>query len=220
MRVLIADDHVLFRSGCRLMLEELEPGVEVIETADFGGALSSLETNPDIDLLIIDLVMPGMESVTSIDRLRKLAPDVPLVMCSAFERAADAREALRLGAAGYVPKSSPKQVIMRSLELILSGGTYFPPELLSGESEDRVPSGPSGLGEAPMPDIDVKLTRRQRDVLQLMSEGRTNREIAQALGLAEGTVKVHVAAVLKALNVSNRTQAVLAATRPAPRPAH
>ena len=213
MRVLIADDHVLFRSGCRLMLEELEPGVEVIETADLGATLDCLEANGDIDLLIVDLVMPGMESVTSIGRLRKQAPDVPLVMCSAFERAADAREALHLGAAGYIPKSSAKPVIMRALELILSGGTYFPPELLSGEWQERMPAEPKGLREASIGDLDVKLTRRQRDVLGLMSEGRSNRQIASALGLAEGTVKVHVAAVLKALNVSNRTQAVLAATR-------
>ena len=165
------------------------------------------------DLVILDLVMPGMESVTSIDRLRKQSPDVPLVMCSAFERAADAREALRLGAAGYIPKSSPKPVIMKALELILSGGTYFPPELLSGEAFERMPAEPGGLRAASIGQLDVKLTRRQRDVLQLMSEGRSNRQIAGALGLAEGTVKVHVAAVLKALNVTNRTQAVLAATR-------
>jgi DNA-binding NarL/FixJ family response regulator len=215
MRVLIADDHVLFRSGCRLMLEELQPGVDVIETADLGATLSCLEANRDIDLVILDLVMPGMESVTSIDRLRKQSPDVPLVMCSAFERAADAREALRLGAAGYIPKSSPKPVIMRALELILSGGTYFPPELLSGESFKRMPTEPGRLRGGSLGELDVKLTRRQRDVLQLMSEGRSNREIATALGLAEGTVKVHVAAVLKALNVTNRTQAVLAVTRPA-----
>ena len=118
MRVLLADDHALFRNGCRMMLEELNSGVIVDEATNLGEALGLLEGSSDFDLVILDLVMPGMDSISSINKMRKLAPDVPLVMLSAFERPSDAREALRLGAAGYIPKSFPKQVIMRALELI------------------------------------------------------------------------------------------------------
>jgi DNA-binding NarL/FixJ family response regulator len=158
--------------------------------------------------------MPGMESGSGVAQLRKLAPAVPLVILSAYERPSDARAALAVGAAGYIQKSSPKQVIMRALQLVLSGGSYFPPELLSGVERGQPPPLPPGLKpEEESGELDAALTKRQRDVLDLMGEGRSNREIATALGLAEGTVKVHVAAVLKALNVSNRTQAVLAAGR-------
>ncbi len=212
MKVLLADDHAVFRSGCRLLVEDLESEVEIHETADFTQTLEYLKTHTDIDLVIIDLVMPGMNSVNSLTRLRKLVPDVPLVILSAYERTSDARAALNIGAAGYIPKSSPKQVILRALQLIMSGGSYFPPELLSGEAEGLAPPG-SGQTTVELGEAGAALTRRQRDVLDLMAQGRSNREIAESLGLAEGTVKVHVAAVLRTLNVSNRTQAVLAVSR-------
>jgi DNA-binding NarL/FixJ family response regulator len=213
MKVLLADDHGLFRSGCRLLVEELEPGAEIHETADYPQTLEYLKAHPETDLVIIDLVMPGMNSVNSLTRLRKLVPDVPLVILSAYERSSDARQALNLGAAGYIPKSSPKKVILRALQLIMSGGSYFPPELMSGVSQGPAPPGSDRKPTAETDEVGAALTRRQRDVLDLMAQGKSNREIAQGLGLAEGTVKVHVAAVLRTLNVSNRTQAVLAAAR-------
>ncbi len=214
MQILIADDHALFRSGCRLMVEELEPEATVYEANDLKSTLQVVEDHADLDLLVLDLVMPGMESGSGVSRIRKLAPAVPLVILSAYERPSDARGALAMGAAGYIQKSSPKQVIMRALQLILSGGNYFPPELLSGEGDGEMPPPLRGAqGFEVSEEVSAALTRRQRDVLELMAQGRSNREIAEALGLAEGTVKVHVAAVLRALNVSNRTQAVLASGR-------
>lgn len=200
------------------MVEELEPGVEVFEAGDLKTTLDVLEEHPDMDLLILDLVMPDMDGGAGVSRLRKLAPAVPLVILSAYERPSDAREAFGMGAAGYIPKSSPKQVIMRALQLVLSGGSYFPPELLSGEEDSFAapaqPALPPGMSEtAGGGNRSAVLTKRQRDVLDLMAQGRSNREIAERLGLAEGTVKVHVAAVLRALNVSNRTQAVLVSGR-------
>lgn len=196
------------------MVEELAQGATVYETGDLKGTLEVLEGHPDLDLIIMDLVMPGMETGSGISKLRKLAPAVPVVILSAYERPSDARDALAVGAAGYIQKSSPKKVIMHALQLVLSGGSYFPPELLSGEEEDESPTIRPGVGESILSEeVSASLTKRQQDVLELMAQGRSNREIAEALGLAEGTVKVHVAAVLRALNVSNRTQAVLASGR-------
>ncbi len=196
------------------MVEDLEQGATVYESKDLKSTLQALEEHPDLDLVIMDLVMPGMESGSGVSQLRKLAPAVPLVILSAYDRPSDARSAFAMGAAGYIQKSSPKQVIMHALQLVLSGGSYFPPELLSGEDEVETPPAGSGFGESMLSDeVSASLTKRQQDVLGLMAQGRSNREIAEALGLAEGTVKVHVAAVLRALNVSNRTQAVLASGR-------
>lgn len=214
MQILIADDHALFRSGCRLMVEELESDVTIYETSDFQSTLETVEQHPDLDLVILDLVMPGMESSAGVQHLRRIAPAVPLVILSAYERPSDARRALSEGAAGYIQKSSPKKVIMRALQLVLSGGSYFPPELLSGKDGlESSPLPPGGIESEASEEVKASLTKRQRDVLDLMAQGRSNREIATALGLAEGTVKVHVAAVLRTLNVSNRTQAVLALGR-------
>lgn len=214
MLILIADDHALFRSGCRLMVEELEPEATVYEANDLKSTLEVLKEHPDLDLVILDLVMPGMESGAGVSRLRKLAPALPLVILSAYETPSDARAALAMGAAGYIQKSSPKKVIMRALQLVISGGSYFPPELLSGTEAGGSALMPPGTEKSAVSEeVSAVLTKRQRDVLELMAQGRSNRKIAEALGLAEGTVKVHVAAVLRALNVSNRTQAVLASGR-------
>ncbi|GEO80347.1 LuxR C-terminal-related transcriptional regulator [Pararhodospirillum oryzae] len=219
MRLLIADDHELFRDGLRLVLGDLAPEVEVVEARSFDEALALVGAEPAgaFDLLLVDLVMPGLPWTEGLARLRALAPDSPIVVLSAGEDGALVREAVHRGAAGFISKAASSKVILGALKLVLSGGLYLPPTLL-----DDAPA-PAGLGHAgshaqggpgaPDPALASPLTPRQREVLALIGQGKSNKEIAHALALSEGTVKLHVTAILKALGANNRTGAVIAAQR-------
>ncbi len=212
MRVLIADDHSLFREGCKLLLQDLDPGMEVVEAGDFGEVQKKLENHEDFDLILLDLRMPGMGEIEGVKRARQLAPSTPLVILSALDDPYYAQKAIDQGAAGFIPKSSNHTVIASALKLILAGGNYVPPSLMSRPSNapqsDRPKRSPGELYAA----VEKVLTPRQMDVMRLLARGESNKGIAEALGLSEGTVKVHVAAILKALNAANRTQAVLIAS--------
>jgi len=209
MDVLIADDHPLVREGCKMLVEQLDPKARVCEANDFDQVLSIVGEQPDLDLVLLDLVMPGMHDAESIKTLLERLPDAVVVVVSAHADAAAARRALRAGAAGYIPKSASRDVTINALRLILTGGRYFPPELLeNGPRPTR-----AGLAEGLRPYEATPLTRRQLEVLKLMASGYKNSHIAEQLGLAVGTVKVHIAAIYKVLNVANRTQAVTKASR-------
>lgn len=212
MRVLIADDHSLFREGCKLLLQDLDPDIEVFEAGDFGEVQKKLENHEDFDLILLDLRMPGMGEVEGVKRARQLAPATPLVILSALDDPYYAQKAIDHGAAGFIPKSSNHTVIASALKLILAGGNYVPPSLMSrpgtAPQSDRPKRSSGELYAA----VEKVLTPRQMDVMRLLARGESNKGIAEALGLSEGTVKVHVAAILKALNAANRTQAVLIAS--------
>lgn len=207
MRILIADDHALFRDGLRLQLEAHDPSMQVLEAADFESVFEQARETDPPDLVLIDLAMPGMDWHQALPLLRKRCPDATVVVVSASDARDDILAALNCGAAGYIPKSSPGKVMLRALELVLSGGIYVPPEVLSWV-------GPTGKSAA-AGEVSTahSLTPRQIEVLSLMAEGQSNKMIARTLDLSEGTVKLHVAAVLKALGADNRTQAVLVAVR-------
>jgi DNA-binding NarL/FixJ family response regulator len=207
MRILIADDHALFRDGLRLQLEAHDPSMQVLEAADFDSVFEQARETDPPDLVLIDLGMPGMDWHQALPLLRKRCPDATVVVVSASDARDDILAALNCGAAGYVPKSSPGKVMLRALELVLSGGIYVPPEVLSW-----VGSTGKGSAAGEVPGVH-SLTPRQIEVLTLMAEGQSNKKIARTLDLSEGTVKLHVAAVLKALGADNRTQAVLVAVR-------
>jgi DNA-binding NarL/FixJ family response regulator len=149
----------------------------------------------------VDLQMPGMDGVAGVRRLRALFPTVPLVVVSAEQEPATVRAAFVAGAAAYLPKSEPPEVLQQALRLVLAGGTYTPALALADLRSD---------GAAPRPDLHA-LTPRQRDVLRGLSRGLPNKLIARELGLSEGTVKIHIAAVLRALRARNRTEAVVLA---------
>ena len=207
MKILVADDHVLFRSGMRHVLRELDGAVDVIEAGNFDAVHREMETHRDMDLALVDLDMPGMNGWTGVKTLSQSFPDIPLVMVSGSETAEHVRRALANGAMGYIPKTSGVDVMVAALRLVLSGGVYLPPTLLGDEG---------GPGNAPIRRIEdgaPHLTRRQLDVLRLMAEGRSNKEIARILDIAEGTVKIHVSAVIDVLGCANRTEAVTTATR-------
>ena len=209
MKILIADDHELFREGLRHVLGQLEDNVQVVEAGDFSQAFVLAESHPDIDIVLLDLNMPGANWDEGLPRLRStLPPDVPVVVLSAADDRRSVLQAVEMGAAGYIPKTSSSRVMLSALKLVLSGGVYLPPALI----ERSTPRG-EGLNPAVVEQAMSILTPRQREVLGLLGEGKSNKEIARILELAEGTVKLHVTAILKALNVNNRTRAVVAAAQ-------
>lgn len=208
MKILIADDHALFREGLRYLLAGLDDNVEVFEAKDGAEALALVAAHPDLDLILLDLAMPGMDGFVGLRALRARVPAVPIVILSSSEEPTDIRLALDGGAMGFVPKSSGSEVMLGALRLVLAGGVYLPPAFL-----ERSRAGKSPIMSAAPTLENLGLTARQYDVLRLLGHGKSNKEIARVLDLAEGTVKLHVSAILKALDAANRTQAVIAAAR-------
>jgi DNA-binding NarL/FixJ family response regulator len=204
MKILICDDHELFRAGLRLVLARLEESTELIDASSAEETFRVAEADPDLDLVLMDLGMPGMDGLSALGVLRDRFPALPVVIVSASERDADVRAAIDRGASGFIPKSSSAPVLLAALRLVLSGGVYLPPLVLAA-------SAPAPGGAPPATDRRreraAALTPRQLEVLDLMAKGRTNREICDRLGIAEGTVKAHVATILEALDVANRTEA-------------
>jgi DNA-binding NarL/FixJ family response regulator len=207
MKLLVVDDHPLFREGLRNVVDALGSDVQVTEARDFSEALSALQPGADFDLILLDLKIPGMPDSSGIKQLRDRAPDVPVVVVSALEDRRVVAEAFQHGAIGYIPKTSNSEVMINALKLVLAGGKYLPP-IMAGAYDTGLGTG---AGDGGKPSDAPRLTRRQRDVLALIGHGKSNKEIADSLGLAEGTVKIHVTAILKALKASNRTQAAIAA---------
>jgi DNA-binding NarL/FixJ family response regulator len=218
MTIVLADDHALFRAGMAHLLSDLRRPVKVLEVASRDDVVAALERG-DVDLVLVDLMMPGMDKGPGLSDLKALAGDVPVTVVSMLDSPRDIREAIAAGASGYIPKSSTPSVMLRAIELILSGGVYLPPAALGTGPVAVTPAPlPSprptlvGVPEAEMPAGDGKpLTRRQQAVLRELATGKSNKEIAFALDLAEATVKVHIAAIMRALNAQNRTQVVLTA---------
>jgi len=210
MKLLIADDHELFRDGLRHVLEQLGEGLTLIEACDFPSTLELAHQEKDIDIVLLDLSMPGMNWTDGLTQLRQVLPEtVPVIVLSASDERRHVLQAVNLGAAGFIPKTSSSRIMLSALKLVLSGGVYLPPALLdhSGPSNEGLPIA---LGNDT---VLGALTPRQREVLTLLGQGKSNKEIARVLQLAEGTVKLHVTAILKALNVNNRTRAVVAAAQ-------
>lgn len=194
MKLLIVDDHALLREGLTSLLRQAGPDTIVLAAADGAAALEIAEREADLDAVILDLAMPGMDGTATLQAFGARRPDLPVIVLSASENAADVRRVMALGALGYVPKSATSQTILSALKLVLSGEVYVPPLLLS-ESGAASASGP-------------QLTPRQGDVLACMCRGLSNKAAASELNMSEKTVKAHVTAILRALGASNRTHAV------------
>jgi len=181
-------------------VHELEPAAEVQQAGDFD-TLLRLALEESADLVLLDLNMPGMDGIAGLQRLRARLPTMPVVVASGQDDAATIRAVLAAGAAGFIPKSERPEVLLGALRLVLAGGVYVPPRSLDAPP----PAAASPAVAAAM------LTPRQRDVLRAMSHGQPNKLIARELGLTEGTVKIHIAAILRALQARNRTEAVVRA---------
>ncbi|SMH47375.1 response regulator [Azospirillum agricola] len=206
MKILIGDDHVLFREGLRRLLEQLKEGATFGEASNFDELLALAGAGEAYDLVLTDLRMPGWPGFSGIEALREKQPGAKVVVVSASEAHSDVREALENGASGYIPKSSSVKIMLSALDLIFSGGVYVPATVLreGAEPEARVVVPPAD------PQLEQLLTQRQREVLDRLREGKSNKQIAHELGLSEGTVKIHMTAIFKSLGVRNRTQAAMA----------
>lgn len=207
MKVLIADDHPLLRDALARTLARVRPDAVVLQAGGHDEALARLVAEgPSLALVLVDLHMPaadGTRGVLALRRLRLAAPGTPLIVVSGDDDPAVMRATLAAGAAGFVPKSEPPERLEQAIALVLAGGSYLPPQALADLRNGAAP---------PRPDAQA-LTPRQLDVLRCLQQGRPNKLIARELGLTEGTVKIHIAAILRALQVKNRTEAVVVARR-------
>ncbi|KAA0581328.1 response regulator transcription factor [Azospirillum sp. B21] len=208
MKILIGDDHLLFREGLRRLLEQLQGDASFVEAGTFDEVLDQCRAGSTFDIILMDLHMPNWPGFDGLREIQALQPGVPVVVISASEALGDIRGALDHGATGYIPKSSSVKVMMGALNLVFSGGIYLPPGALTA-SMDAAPR--RRTVEVADRSAGYGLTQRQREVLECLRLGKSNKQIAYELGLSEGTVKIHVTAIFKSLGVKNRTQAVIAA---------
>jgi len=211
MKILVIDDHVLIREALRGVLRELKGEAAVIlEASDSRQAMRHIEQNPDVELVLLDLGLPDRDGLEMLSELGKRYPTTSVVVLSAKQDRDTVMEALDLGALGFIPKSGQREVILSAFNLIFSGGVYIPPEILNRREPATAPRAAPALSKAGA--ADLGLTERQIEVLALMMQGKSNKAISRALDLAEPTVKIHVSAILKALKVANRAEAVITAT--------
>lgn len=200
MKLLVIDDHPIVLEAVAALLAGARPNTIVITATDTQTAFQLLEAHPDLDAVLLDLRLPGGNGHAAIARFGQLQPTLPVIVLSSSDDAADVRKALALGALGYVPKSASPHALMAAIDLVLDGEIYVPPFMLeapaAGEAVEETASVPAG-----------PLTERQIEVLAMLSRGLPNKAIAAKLNISEKTVKIHISAIFRALNVINRTQA-------------
>ncbi len=205
MKILLIDDHTLFRDGVLLILEGLQVAVKTFEASSYESAKIILDENDDIDLILLDLDLPGMSFFEALQAIRQQLPETPVVILSGTVDHQTVKQALQLGARGYIPKSAPAKTMLNALQLVISGDTYVPAAILQNKAIDT-DNTPANKQKNKPPEHN--LTPRQHDVLVQLAEGKSNKEIGKTLYLTESTIRAHVAAILRTFDVSNRTQAV------------
>jgi DNA-binding NarL/FixJ family response regulator len=225
MKVLLIDDHPLILSALQSVIAGLDEGVEMVGVETAAAARQRLKDEDDFDLVLLDLQLGDASGFDVLEEFRSVYPALPVVVISASDRASDVIRSIDMGAMGFVPKRSSTEVLSQALRLVMSGGIYVPPMSLGSEAPPPAPPEVnsqaarlqqiSQLATATEYQMqagleNLSLTPRQTDVLALLLQGKPNKIIARELGVSVETIKDHVAAVLKALGVSSRTQAVLA----------
>jgi DNA-binding NarL/FixJ family response regulator len=227
MKVLLIDDHPLILSALQTVIQGLGDDVTVVGVATAREARATLAAEGDFDLVLLDLQLGDADGFDVLTEFRAKYPALPVVVVSASDRSSDVIRSIDAGAMGFVPKRASNEILFEALHLVMSGGIYVPPMTLRSESTmprppgDTVPSvlrvvrenAEAGDFQEPPPLESLGLTPRQTDVLALLLQGKPNKLIARDLNLSVETVKDHVAAVLRTLNVSSRTQAVLAVSQ-------
>ena len=203
MEILIIDDHALFRDGLSYLLKQLAEDVSIHEANDESAALAVISNYPVLDLVLLDLTLGDSDGMATLVRLRALAPEIPVIVISAMEESGIIQKAMDSGALGYIPKSSNSAIMLSAVRLVMSGGIYLPPAMMTA-SANRTKSGQA---------VENNLTQRQTEVLHLMARGLTNKAIAVKLKLGESTIKTHVRAILRFLQADNRTRAVVTARK-------
>ncbi len=202
MKIVLADDHGLIRELVAKAVKALDDNVEVLHAEDVARALELAAGEKSIDIVVMDLRMPGMNGLTGLRQMLQLRPDVPVVILSGEKDPEMIRAALNAGASGFIPKTTRVAAMVNALRMILSGDRYVPFDVL-------VPGVQSDPGAAPGLD---SLTPRELDILKNLVKGQSNKEIGKLLGLEEVTVAAHLRSIFKKLDVRNRTQAVRVAT--------
>lgn len=211
LKLLVVEDHALVREGLVRLLGQVEAGVSVHESADFESALTVLDNEGEFDLVLLDLALPGIDGFAGLDILRKRYPAMPVAVVSAFDDAPTIKRVLHLGASGFIPKAFSGEALLSAVREVLAGNIFRPSGQPGARLDDATPvPPPSRNGVRPE---EIGLTDRQGQVLGLMVRGLSNRDIADQLGLSEGTVKIHATAVFKTLGVNSRTQALVAVAR-------
>ncbi|WP_120995546.1 response regulator transcription factor [Stutzerimonas urumqiensis] len=208
-KILIADDHPLFREAIHNVISDGFVGSEVMETADLDSALALTQEHDDLDLILLDLNMPGMHGLNGLINLRNEAPTIPVVIVSAEQDKQVVLQAITYGAVGFITKSSPRAQMTEAIEQILNGNVYLPSDII--RTQKSSPRRAHHDEPAIAPELLQALTRKQLLVLERMTKGESNKQIAYNLDIAETTVKAHVSAILRKLNVHNRVQAILSA---------
>jgi DNA-binding NarL/FixJ family response regulator len=204
-RIVIVDDHPLFRGALRQALISAWAKSEILEAGSLDELTTLLSSAKDVDLILLDLTMPGVQGLSGLVYLRSAHPAVPVVVVSASEDQATIRRAIEFGAAGYVPKSQPVENIRSAVKTVLDGGVWTPPEFDAG-----------AVSNTATRDLVARLstlTPQQVRVLMMLGEGLLNKQIAYRLGVSEATIKAHVSAILQKLGVDSRTQAVIAISK-------
>lgn len=239
MKTLIVDDHLLVREGLQAILRRAFPDMTYVEAADDQAMWAALQAHPDIGLILLDVQLPGVNGVNLLPQLTRDYPKARIVMLSGdYDRETVARS-IQQGAAGFLPKSLLDQVLLSALQLVLVGGIYIPAEIftkpapLASPAPAPAPLAPVAQPTQPVPAIMVAppvsphgrgpnlgLTERQLEVLSYLLEGLSNKQICRQLDLAEATVKIHVRAILRSLQVNSRSEAIVAASRLGIRPEH
>ena len=193
-----------------MLVRILNPDCEITETNSYEKTLKVLTELDNVDLVLFDLFMPGVSSIDDIRAICEKWPDVPVVLVTVEETSSMIHKALEAGASGYIPKSSTPEVTMSAIRLVLSGGIYLPPSAFratDAQLDQSYPYSGSVSVDTADPKIKESLTKRQCEVLDLIVLGKSNKAIAEALGLTPGTVKMHMSRIFKVLNVKNRTEA-------------
>lgn len=197
LKILVVEDHALVREGLLQTLNGIAKNTKTFGASDSEGAIAKLDEHPDIDLILLDLMLPGLHGLSLLGVLRQRYPAIPVLVVSAMEETETVRKVLRNGASGFVGKSGDSRVLVGAVKTVLAGEIYVPERFAEEEAK-------------PERESKVHLTPTQLRVLQLLTEGYSNREIADLLGVAVGTVKLHLFSAYKALDVSSRAQALIA----------
>jgi DNA-binding NarL/FixJ family response regulator len=207
MKVLIVDDHGLIREALHSVLKELRPDSVILDASNSRQAMRLVEEHPDLSLVLLDINLPDRDGFSVLDDLRDRYATVAIIVLSALDDQDTVKRAFKLGALGFIPKTTDRELMLKAIQLVLSGGIYIPSEIL--DREETMSLRPADKLSAREYLDGLGLTGRQIEVLALLMQGKSNKVIANTLNMGVPTVKNQITVVLKALKVASRTEAVI-----------
>jgi DNA-binding NarL/FixJ family response regulator len=205
MKVLIVDDHALIREALHAVLKQLKREAVIFEASNSGQAMHMVEEHPDISLILLDINLPDRDGLSVLRELRDRYPTIAIIVLSSSNDQDTVKHAFKLGALGFIPKTTEREVMLNAIKLVFSGGIYIPSEIL----KETTPPQPTNKLTTRDSLKRLRLTDRQIEVLALLMKGKSNKVIAKTLNMAVPTVKNHITVVLKALSVTSRTEAII-----------